>query len=723
MSEKTLKARLLMKNDTATNWAKATNFIPKTGEIIVYNENPPKIKIGDGKTKVNSLPFISSSIYVGDTKPTENYDLWINTSAGNVSVVYTQTEKDKLAGIEGGANNYTLPVASSTLGGVKTTTTAELDALTAQGYAPIPIVDGIPYFMPVSTSENSGFPFLTVGNLDLNLPIAMSVGSEIQPVYFLDGYPYETTYTLEASVPADAKFTDTTYTAGNSGIAITAQKIYNKGILSLAQGTTNGTIKYTFFNQQVNNIVEGDLKIKGLDTAAYHSESYFVPAIRTINNKSLNANISLTASDVGAAASSHTHDYLPLGGGTLTGGLTVNSGGITSKNDINIVANAQPGFMLKNANGNYLAGLRTKSTDGGYNDAELRVYTDTSTYQSFAFGVSSGAFTAPGTITGNYLVSRANSYPALRLEGVNSNATLASLTVDTSNGSYGDLRVDVYSSESASIGYEFRKDGTFWCNALEMDTALSVANGGTGACTRAEAVKNLTVPDGVITNADNHLDIGFYTTVEQTTNLPHSTWGVLSTYKPSQELVIQTWTSTDKAKGDLYMRKNINGEGFSNWFQVMTEDNTISISHGGTGATTASGALANLAQVSANPRSCYITYASLEEAGIVAAASTTEEVGLAMADNTSVMFVHNTDNTIKLTDAPFNYGYIQLGRGYNQRYIYGWAYGTDGRVWSFSRHDSYAGKWRLVYNEKSVIYSSSEPSSPYVGAIWLKPVS
>lgn len=66
MSEKILKARLLMKNDTATNWAKATNFIPKKGEIIVYNVdsnyNYERMKIGDGITKVEELPFVSSTI-------------------------------------------------------------------------------------------------------------------------------------------------------------------------------------------------------------------------------------------------------------------------------------------------------------------------------------------------------------------------------------------------------------------------------------------------------------------------------------------------------------------------------------------------------------------------------------------------------------------------------------------------------------------------------------
>lgn len=155
---------------------------------------------------------------------------------------------------------------------------------------------------------------------------------------------------------------------------------------------------------------------------------------------------------------------------------------------------------------------------------------------------------------------------------------------------------------------------------------------------------------------------------------------------------------------------------------TFTMNSVLPVANGGTGGSTQASALKNIAGVSTNPRSCSITYASLEEAGIVVAASTTEEVGLAMADNTSIMFVHNTDNTIKLTDAPFNYGYIQLGRGYNQNYIYGWAYGTDGRVWSFSRHNSYAGQWRLVYNEKSVVYSSTEPTAGN-GSIWLKPVS
>lgn len=39
-----------------------------------------------------------------------------------------------------------------------------------------------------------------------------NAGSAMHPVYFSNGVPVETTYTLEASVPNDAKFTDTVYT-------------------------------------------------------------------------------------------------------------------------------------------------------------------------------------------------------------------------------------------------------------------------------------------------------------------------------------------------------------------------------------------------------------------------------------------------------------------------------------------------------------------------------
>lgn len=60
MSEKTLNGRIILKHDTETNWNKATNFVPKLGELIIYDDLK-KMKIGDGTTKVINLPFVKGS--------------------------------------------------------------------------------------------------------------------------------------------------------------------------------------------------------------------------------------------------------------------------------------------------------------------------------------------------------------------------------------------------------------------------------------------------------------------------------------------------------------------------------------------------------------------------------------------------------------------------------------------------------------------------------------
>lgn len=61
MANKTYQGRIIQKHDSSANWAKATNFIPLKGEIIIYDDLN-KIKIGDGTTKVNDLDFFASAI-------------------------------------------------------------------------------------------------------------------------------------------------------------------------------------------------------------------------------------------------------------------------------------------------------------------------------------------------------------------------------------------------------------------------------------------------------------------------------------------------------------------------------------------------------------------------------------------------------------------------------------------------------------------------------------
>lgn len=69
--------RIKSKHDSTANWNAAIGFVPLEGEIIVYNDyktitkevdgetcqvQVPGIKIGDGQTYVQDLPFLDSEM-------------------------------------------------------------------------------------------------------------------------------------------------------------------------------------------------------------------------------------------------------------------------------------------------------------------------------------------------------------------------------------------------------------------------------------------------------------------------------------------------------------------------------------------------------------------------------------------------------------------------------------------------------------------------------------
>lgn len=77
MAEKRIVGRAVQKHDVEKNWQKATNFTPMAGEVIIYDRDDnvtdeslrgvyyyERIKIGDGVTNVNALPFVDDSLRV-----------------------------------------------------------------------------------------------------------------------------------------------------------------------------------------------------------------------------------------------------------------------------------------------------------------------------------------------------------------------------------------------------------------------------------------------------------------------------------------------------------------------------------------------------------------------------------------------------------------------------------------------------------------------------------
>ena len=122
---------------------------------------------------------------------------------------------------------YTLPTASSTLGGVKTTSTVSATT----GLTACPIIDGVVYYKDTNNTYTLA-----------GLVGSTAIGTATNPIYW-DGTKFvKTTHTLGASVPADAKFTDTVYTLPTASSSTLGGIKLGTGLTAAADGTVNVSV-------------------------------------------------------------------------------------------------------------------------------------------------------------------------------------------------------------------------------------------------------------------------------------------------------------------------------------------------------------------------------------------------------------------------------------------------------------------------------------------------
>lgn len=87
-------------------------------------------------------------------------------------------------------------------------------------------------------------------------------GSATHPVYFNNGVPVATTYTLEASVPSGAKFTDTVYTLPAAtasvlgGVKVGSNISVTSGTISLTKANVTAALGYTPVNEA--SVIDND---------------------------------------------------------------------------------------------------------------------------------------------------------------------------------------------------------------------------------------------------------------------------------------------------------------------------------------------------------------------------------------------------------------------------------------------------------------------------------
>lgn len=121
-----------------------TDTLTLVGSNVTLTPDATNDKITIGITKSN----VTSAL--GYTPPTS--DTTYNNATTTVAGLMSAADKEKLDGIAKGANNYSLPTASSTtLGGVKTTSSVSSNS----GYTACPIISGVPYYKDTKVTVDS----------------------------------------------------------------------------------------------------------------------------------------------------------------------------------------------------------------------------------------------------------------------------------------------------------------------------------------------------------------------------------------------------------------------------------------------------------------------------------------------------------------------------------------------------------------------------------------
>ena len=160
---------------------------------------------------------------------------------------YTDAEKTKLAGIETGANKYTLPIAGTSLGGVKTTSIVS----SSSGYTACPIIGGVPYYKDTNTTYTS---------LKNPNKLTLQFNGSTNKTY--DGSSAQTFNVTPSAIGVSDYVIETgtsgglTYRKWNSGVSEVWYLEY-LGALSLTTGMAGGVYSSTACNGRVINFPSG----------------------------------------------------------------------------------------------------------------------------------------------------------------------------------------------------------------------------------------------------------------------------------------------------------------------------------------------------------------------------------------------------------------------------------------------------------------------------------
>lgn len=440
MADNTINVRIKDRSDTEANWTSKNPVLLKGERAIT--DGTGKYKIGDGKNTWSALPYYEAM---------------------------TSADRTKLNGIASGAN--------------KTTVDSSLSSSSTN-----------PVQNKVVNSALAG-KSNTNHTHDLSTMInTLSIGSSTptDDDYFVSQYAgggtTTTTYhrrpvkaLLEyikgklAKVATSGSYDDLSNkpTIGNGTVTIT-QGGTSKGTFTLNQ-TGNTTIALTDNNswRGIQNNLTSTSTTDSLSAAQgkvlNDKFASYVPTSRTVNGKALSANISLNASDVGASASGHTHNYVKDAGNNSSNTTFAYSKAgmnygdyawLAGWNGYELRAVAKSQFATAGHTHNYAG---SNSAGGSANSAvklaTARTVSNTEDFvMSFSYDGSANSNASLRYYNSSISVGNTNNYPYHRFAKIDTQTSsyidktsTFLITQDYNGGGWGIVRISLQTNNSSSV--------------------------------------------------------------------------------------------------------------------------------------------------------------------------------------------------------------------------------------------------------------------------------
>ena len=210
--------------------------------------------------------------------------------------------------------------------------------------------------------------------------------------------------------------------------------------------------------------------------------------------------------------------------------------------------------------------------------------------------------TTGGTLTGSLRINTSSTSGGGVL--INEDGEGGTITITSKSGTY-NYEIDAVSDNSIRMhnasthpnsyrSISWNADtGNLWTDSLQLSSALAINYGGTGATNITNARTNLQVPhlDGNVVNlGDNQRGIGLATN--------NGNWWQFWAWGDGNGEYYAALAPTLSGKQKLGTPSMYIDRVYSNYYSGTWDGDVISVSKGGTGATTASGARANLGVLS-----------------------------------------------------------------------------------------------------------------------------